>query len=67
MHLDRNAGVLERDVVDERLVDVVDAVGLRLEEEGRRCPARDVDVGIESELLAAAGSHADAAMAGRRA
>src|SRR6266480_2574733 len=52
VHLRRNAGVLQRDVVHERLVHVVDAVRLGLEQKRGRRVARDVNVRIEPELTA---------------
>src|SRR4051812_49388954 len=47
MHLRRNAGVLERHVIHERLVHVVYAIRLRLEQERGWCVAGDVNVWIE--------------------
>src|SRR2546423_9255686 len=52
MHLRWNAGILQRDVVHQRLVDVVHAVRLGLEPEPWRRVAGDVNVRIEPELTA---------------
>ena len=52
MHLDGDAGVLERDVVDEGLIDAVDVVILILEDEGGRRLRGEMgaDVGVEFRL-----------------
>src|SRR5690348_13000357 len=52
MHLGGDVCVLERDVIHERLVDIIDAIGLRLEEESRRRVSRHVDIRIEYVLPA---------------
>jgi len=50
MHLHRNAGVLQRDVVDQRLVDAVHVVVLVLEDERRRRLAGEMGTYIRVQL-----------------
>ena len=50
MHLHRNAGVLQRDVVDQRLVDAVHVVVLVLEDERRRRLAGEMSANIRVQL-----------------
>src|SRR6185437_9197089 len=50
VELGGDAGVAKRDVVRERIVDVVDVIVFVLEKEGWRCVARDMKVGTEHEI-----------------
>ncbi len=50
MHFDGNAGVFERDVIDERVVDVILRVVFGLQQKGGRRVVGDGHIGIEGEL-----------------
>jgi hypothetical protein len=50
MHLHGNAGVLERDVVRQRVVYVVHVVILSLQQERRRRLAGDMEIGVQRKL-----------------
>src|SRR5262245_44883891 len=47
VHLDRNACVLQRVVVHQRVIDTVDAIGFSMKQERRRRVALDLDVRVE--------------------
>ena len=51
LHFDGDARVLERDVVDERVVDVVDVVVLSLQQEGGRRLAGDVNLRVQFDPI----------------
>ena len=50
MHLHGNAGVLERDIVRQRIVYVVHVVILGLQQERRRRLAGDMEIGVQRKI-----------------
>lgn len=52
MHLNRDVGVLESEVIGERTLYVSHSIVLGLNEEGRWGLAGDVDIGIKRQTLA---------------
>jgi hypothetical protein len=51
MHFYGDAGVLQRNVVNQRVVDTVDGIILSLQQEGRRGLASDTDIRIQLKLF----------------
>ena len=50
MHLRRNPGLLQGNEVSQRIVYAVDVVILGLQQKRRRCPARNVQVGVQRKI-----------------
>ena len=51
MHFCRDPGLLQRDVVNQRVVDTVHGIILGVQQKSRRRPARHRDIGIQLKLV----------------
>jgi hypothetical protein len=50
MHLGGNPGLLQGDEISQRIVHTVDVVILGLQQKRRRCPAGNVQIGVQRKI-----------------